>query len=121
MGQHRHRPRRSTSGSAVSPRSRSSFGGLLGSTFNYIFETQLEKLQDGDRFYYLPRTDGLNLLTQLEDELVLRAGAAQHRPGGPAGRHLLAPDVRLLRAGEPRDVGPVLDDPATPDVNEAQT
>ena len=30
------------------------FGGLLGSTFNYVFQTQLEKLQDGDRFYYLP-------------------------------------------------------------------
>ena len=42
------------------------FGGLLGSTFNYVFETQLENLQDGDRFYYLQRTDGLNLLSQLE-------------------------------------------------------
>src|SRR4051812_10509571 len=42
------------------------FGGLLGSTFNYIFEKQLENLQDGDRFYYLQRTDGLNFRTQLE-------------------------------------------------------
>jgi Ca2+-binding RTX toxin-like protein len=42
------------------------FGGLLGSTFNYVFQTQLEKLQDGDRFYYLARTPGLNLRTQLE-------------------------------------------------------
>src|SRR6185437_1230017 len=25
-------------------------GGLLGSTFNFVFENQLEKLQDGDRF-----------------------------------------------------------------------
>jgi hypothetical protein len=33
------------------------FGGLLGSTFNYIFEHQLEDLQNGDRFYYLQRTD----------------------------------------------------------------
>src|SRR4030095_4451516 len=32
------------------------FGGLLGSTFNFVFENQLEKLQDGDRFYYLERT-----------------------------------------------------------------
>ncbi|MEW6353116.1 MAG: peroxidase family protein, partial [Pseudomonadota bacterium] len=42
------------------------FGGLLGSTFNFVFETQLEMLQDGDRFYYLARTAGLNFLTQLE-------------------------------------------------------
>ncbi|GAB3861833.1 hypothetical protein GCM10028801_26400 [Nocardioides maradonensis] len=42
------------------------FGGLLGSTFNYVFQLQLEKLQDGDRFYYLARTPGLNLRSQLE-------------------------------------------------------
>ncbi len=42
------------------------FGGLLGSTFNVVFEKQLEHLQDGDRFYYLQRTDGLNLRQQLE-------------------------------------------------------
>src|SRR4029078_11890011 len=41
-------------------------GGLLGSTFNYIFEKQLENLQDGDRFYYLQRTDGLHFRTHLE-------------------------------------------------------
>ncbi len=41
-------------------------GGMLGSTFNYVFETQLEKLQDGDRLYYLARTPGLNLRAQLE-------------------------------------------------------
>ena len=42
------------------------FGGLLGSTFNYVFQTQLEKLQDGDRLYYLDRTPGMNLRSQLE-------------------------------------------------------
>ncbi len=42
------------------------FGGLLGSTFNYVFQTQLEKLQDGDRLYYLNRTPGMNLRSQLE-------------------------------------------------------
>jgi len=42
------------------------FGGLLGATFNFIFETQLENLQNGDRFYYLQRLDGLNLVEQLE-------------------------------------------------------
>jgi Ca2+-binding RTX toxin-like protein len=42
------------------------FGSLLGSTFNYVFQSQLEKLQDGDRFYYLARTPGMNLRPQLE-------------------------------------------------------
>jgi len=42
------------------------FGGLLGTTFNYVFQSQLEKLQEGDRFYYLARTPGMNLRTQLE-------------------------------------------------------
>ena len=42
------------------------FGGLLGSTFNFVFEEQMEDLQDGDRFYYLGRTAGLNFLSQLE-------------------------------------------------------
>jgi Ca2+-binding RTX toxin-like protein len=41
-------------------------GGLLGSTFNYVFQNTLEKLQDGDRLYYLNRTPGMNLRTQLE-------------------------------------------------------
>jgi Ca2+-binding RTX toxin-like protein len=41
-------------------------GGLLGTTFNYVFQTTLENLQDGDRLYYLNRTPGMNLRTQLE-------------------------------------------------------
>ena len=41
-------------------------GGLLGSTFNYVFENQLTNLQNGDRLYYLNRTAGMNLLSQLE-------------------------------------------------------
>jgi len=52
------------------------FGGLLGSTFNYVFQHTLEALQENDRFYYLNRTPGLNLRNQLEgnsfSELVLR-------------------------------------------------
>ena len=42
------------------------FGGLLGSTFNYVFQTSMENLQDFDRLYYLTRTPGMNLRTQLE-------------------------------------------------------
>ncbi len=42
------------------------FGGLLGSTFNYVFELQLTQLQDDDRLYYLNRLPGMNLLGQIE-------------------------------------------------------
>ncbi len=43
------------------------FGGMLGSTFGFIFEAQLEALQDGDRFYYLQRLDGLHLFAEMEN------------------------------------------------------
>jgi len=60
------------------------FGGLLGSTFNFVFETQLEALQNGDRFYYLTRTAGLNFLTQLEQNsfasMIMRNTDATHLP-----------------------------------------
>lgn len=60
------------------------FGGLLGPTFNFVFETQMEDLQDGDRFYYLSRTAGLNLLVQLEGnsfaELIQRNTDAEGLP-----------------------------------------
>lgn len=42
------------------------FGGMLGNTFNFVFETQMENLQNGDRFYYLSRTQGMNLVNELE-------------------------------------------------------
>jgi Ca2+-binding RTX toxin-like protein len=56
--------------------SKMEFGGMLGSTFNFVFEAQMENLQNGDRFYYLSRTQGMNLLNQLEPntfaDLVMR-------------------------------------------------
>ena len=61
------------------------FGGLLGSTFNFVFETQMEKLQNGDRFYYLERTAGLNFLTELENnsfaKLIMANTDVTHLPG----------------------------------------
>ena len=60
------------------------FGGLLGSTFNFVFETQLEALQNGDRFYYLSRTAGMNFGTELENnsfaKLVMLNTDATHLP-----------------------------------------
>ncbi|WP_210482681.1 peroxidase family protein [Microvirga antarctica] len=43
------------------------FGGMLGSTFSFVFELQMENLQEADRFYYLSRVQGLNLLNELEN------------------------------------------------------
>ena len=61
------------------------FGGMLGSTFNYVFENQLEKLQNGDRFYYLERVAALNFLTELEGnsfrKLIEANTDATHLPG----------------------------------------
>ena len=77
----------STCGSAASPRYTNLFGGLLGTTFNYVFETQLTNLQNGDRFYYLARTPGMNLRTQLEGnsfaELVMRNTTAHTLKADP--------------------------------------
>ncbi|MCS4095543.1 peroxidase family protein [Rhizobium sp. BK176] len=60
------------------------FGGMLGSTFNFVFETQLESLQNGDRFYYLSRTAGMHFGTELENnsfaKLVMLNSDATHLP-----------------------------------------
>src|SRR5690606_31132825 len=60
------------------------FGGMLGSTFNFVFETQLEALQDGDRFYYLVRLQNLNFVTELENnsfaKMAMNTTGATHLP-----------------------------------------
>ncbi len=88
------------------------FGGLLGSTFNYVFEKQMENLQDGDRFYYLSRTAGLNLLTQLEGnsfaELTMRNTSARGLPADSFARPAFVFDL-----GAQNPTGPIVDDPIT--------
>ena len=60
------------------------FGGMLGSTFNFVFEVQMEKLQNGDRFYYLQRLDGLHLFGEMENNsfaaMIMRNTNATHLP-----------------------------------------
>ena len=60
------------------------FGGMLGSTFNFVFEMQMEKLQSGDRFYYLQRLDGLHLFGEMENNsfaaMIMRNTDATHLP-----------------------------------------
>ncbi len=94
------------------------FGGLLGPTFNYVFEQQMEDLQFGDRFYYLARTAGLNMLTQLEgnsfSELIHRNTNVEGLPADSFSRPSMIFNLANLGTS-----GPVPDDPSTVDYNEA--
>ena len=65
-------------------------GGQLGATFNAIFEDQMERLMDGDRFYYLYRLDGawptntdLNqaIVTEQFKDIIERTTGVQHLNG----------------------------------------
>ncbi|WP_439114161.1 peroxidase family protein [Hydrogenophaga sp.] len=44
-------------------------GGMLGSTFDFIFALQMIELQNADRFYYLNRLGGTNMLAEIEAQL----------------------------------------------------
>ncbi|MBS2938848.1 Ig-like domain-containing protein [Nocardioides sp. J2M5] len=102
------------------------FGGLLGSTFTYVFQTQMEKLQDNDRLYYLARTPGLNLRTQLEGnsftEIIQRntdgTSALKADAFGTADCHFLLEHLAGTAAGFAQSGSTVADDPATPDCKE---
>jgi Ca2+-binding RTX toxin-like protein len=77
------------------------FGGFLGSTFNAVFELQLENLQDGDRFYYLTRTQGQNFLNSLEQNSfakMIMANTSLADPG-PDGIRGTADDIILRHIG----------------------
>lgn len=89
------------------------FGGMLGTTFGFIFEYQLEQLQNGDRFYYLSRTQGLNMLDALEAntfaDIVMRNSAlSDDYATHISGNLFLTPDMilELDRAIAQRDYNP---------------
>ena len=102
------------------------FGGLLGSTFNFVFETQLEKLQNGDRLYYLARLAGLNFLNELENnsfaKLIMANTDTTHLPGDvfstPGFILEVDPTRQFTGLNEPGPDGIQGDDPSTPDVDE---
>ena len=58
---------------------------MLGSTFEYVFRTQMEALQDGDRLYYLPRIEGTDYEDSLQDsslaQLIRANTDIKHLPG----------------------------------------
>ncbi|MFM9883087.1 MAG: peroxidase family protein, partial [Burkholderiales bacterium] len=97
------------------------FGGLLGSTFNFVFETQLEALQNGDRFYYLGRLAGLNFLTEMENnsfaKLIMANTDATHLPADvfstPTWILEVDPSAQFNPAVTAGPDGILVDDPAT--------
>ncbi|MGV3576670.1 MAG: peroxidase family protein, partial [Devosia sp.] len=105
------------------------FGGMLGSTFNFVFELQMEKLQSGDRFYYLQRLDGLHLFGEMENNsfaaMIMRNTDATHLPSD-----VFSTPGLILEIDQTKQYNPGLgvlvdvlgnglgDNPATPDVNE---
>lgn len=105
------------------------FGGMLGSTFNFVFEMQMEKLQNGDRFYYLQRLDGLHLFGEMENNsfasLIMRNTNATHLPSDVFSTPGLILEVDRTKQYN-ADTGVFLDvlgngvgdDPLTPDVDE---
>ncbi|AYF85838.1 MULTISPECIES: peroxidase family protein [unclassified Pseudomonas] len=104
------------------------FGGLLGSTFNFVFENQMEKLQDGDRFYYLERTASMNFLTELENnsfaKMVMANTNAIHLPGDIFSDPGLILEVDITRQFNADVVNPgadgiLGDDPSTVGIDES--
>jgi beta-lactam-binding protein with PASTA domain/Ca2+-binding RTX toxin-like protein len=91
------------------------FGGLLGSTFNFIFEHQLESLQNGDRFYYLQRTDGLNIRLSLEGNSLAELARRNTTLGGTMDNIFDTADF-IFTAGSPQltSAAPVILDPTVP-------
>jgi Ca2+-binding RTX toxin-like protein len=96
------------------------FGGLLGSTFNYVFENQMADLQNGDRLYYLARTTGMNLRTQLEGnsfaEMIMRNTSAHSLKADPfatADCKFQLSQLNGTAAGYATQGQNVTDDPAT--------
>ena len=88
------------------------FGGLLGSTMNFVFELQMENLQDGDRFYYLSRTAGLNLLVQLEGNSLAEMMSRNTDASGLPADVFSRPDFVFDLAAQ-TDPATILDDPET--------
>ncbi|MGY4348975.1 Ca2+-binding RTX toxin-like protein [Bradyrhizobium sp. GM7.3] len=64
-------------------------GGLLGETFDRIFVDQIEKLMDGDRFYYLYRLFGVQFGTEIVNaqlkDMVERTTGLTHLNGNIFG------------------------------------
>ena len=85
------------------------FGGKLGSTFEYVFRTQMEALQDGDRLYYLPRIEGMDYEESLQDNSFASMIQADTGAKNLPGNIFLTPEYTIDAAsyvdanGNPKD------------------
>ena len=110
------------------------FQGMLGPTFNFVFEQQLENLQNGDRFYYLSRTQGTNMLNELENNTFSKMIMRNSDLGNVGSSHLpslvftspnwvlevnQAAQLNVALAGGAGPDGVLVDNPLTTLVNEA--
>ena len=105
------------------------FGGMLGSTFNFVFEGMMEKLQSGDRFYYLQRLDGLHLFGEMENNsfaaMIMRNTDATHLPSDVFSNPGLILEIDRNKQynpglGETAGADGILeDDPLTTDIDES--
>jgi Ca2+-binding RTX toxin-like protein len=84
-------------------------GGMLGSTFDFVFANQLIKLQNADRLYYLNRLAGTDMLTtidsQLFSDLVMRNTNAQHLYADIFSAADDTVDMNKLSADQSKDYG----------------
>jgi Ca2+-binding RTX toxin-like protein len=92
--------------------SRGATAGLLGSTFSAVFRSQMESLQDGDRFYYIPRLAGTNLFVQVENntlaDMFVRNTSATSLPADMFSAPLVTVDLNAP-ASYPADVSTLAD------------
>ncbi|MCD2442567.1 cell wall-binding repeat-containing protein [Agromyces sp. SYSU K20354] len=93
------------------------FGGMLGSTFNYVFESQLEALQFGDRFYYLFRNQGEQLFAALEgntfSDMIQRNTDASNLPADIFAWHEPGVDLDIDDLPNPVPAGLIRDGDGT--------
>ena len=92
------------------------FGGYLGSTHNFVFETQMEVLQNGDRFYYVGRTANIHFFSELESNsftsLVMRNTDMGEQGGGVLPLNIFAVQNHYLEVDQSEQFnGSGVDDP----------
>lgn len=88
-------------------------GTMLGSTFDYIFKTQMENLQESDRFYYLGRLAGTNLVTQVETNFWSDIAMRNTDVGPLPADAFVAPSLTINLPADPANIPGLLFDAST--------
>ena len=88
---------------------------MLGSTFNFVFEVQMEKLQDGDRFYYLQRLDGLHFLAEMENNTFAKVIGLKNADAGHLPSDVFSTPGLILEVDRTKQYNPGLGETAGAD------